>query len=69
MEIFYLAVNKLKYIGNCLGKGLVEQLLEAIMNREPAGFLCNLGFQHIIGKLLSLLLLENLRHGLYYKLS
>ena len=42
-----------------LKKGFVEQFLEAITNREPTGFLCNLGIQYIIGKLLSLLPLES----------
>ena len=37
MEIFYLGVNKFKYIGNCFDKGLVEQILEVLMNREPTG--------------------------------
>ena len=52
-----------------MGKGLVEQLLEAIRNREPTGFLCNLGIQYIIGKFLSLLPLKSLRGILYSKLS
>ena len=48
MENFYLGVKfklkKFKDIRNCFGqslldKGFVEQFLEAIMNREPTGFL------------------------------
>ena len=50
-------------------KGFVEQFLEAIMNREPTGFSCNLGIQHIVVKLLSSLPLEGLRRVLYSKLS
>ena len=52
-----------------LDKGLVEQFLEAIMNREHTGFICNIWIQYIIGKLLSLLPLERLRHIMYSKLS
>ena len=50
-----------------LAKGLVEQFLEAVTNREPTRFLCNLGIQYIIGKLLSLIPLESLRRALYSK--
>ena len=46
-----MSVNTLEI---ALGKGFVEQFLEAIMNREPTEFLCNFGVQYIIGKLLSL---------------
>ena len=50
-------------------KALLNSFLEAIMNREPIGFLCNLEIQYIIGKHLSLLPLESLRRVLYSKLS
>ena len=66
MEILYLGVNRLE---TALYKGFVERFLEAIMNREPTRFLCNLGIQHIIGKILYLLPLESLRRVLYSKLS
>ena len=46
-------------------KGLTEQFLEDIKNREPAGFLCDFGIQYTIGKLLCLLPLESLRRALY----
>ena len=71
MEIFYLGVNKFKYIENYFSfdKCFVGQFLEAIMNREPTEFLYNLGIQYIIGNLLSLLPLESLRRVLYFKLS
>ena len=37
MKIFYLGVS-LNTLETALDKGLVEQLLEAIMNREPTEF-------------------------------
>ena len=55
MKIFYLGVS-LNTLETALDKGLVEQLLEAIMNREPTEFLCNLGIRYIIGKLIKVIL-------------
>ena len=52
-----------------LGKGFIEQFLEAAMNRDPTGFLCNLWTQYIIGKPLSLLPLESFSRVLYLKCS
>ena len=51
-----------------LDKGLVKHFLEAIMNREPAGFLSNFGIQYIIRKPLSLFSSGSLRRLLYSKL-
>ena len=62
----YISLNILE---TALDKGFIEDFLEAIMYREPTGFLCNLGIQYIIGKLLYLLLLNSLRRVLYSKLS
>ena len=62
MKIFYLGVNILSALETALDQGFVEQFLEAIKNREPTGFLSNLGIQYIIHKLLPLLPLESLRH-------
>ena len=59
----YISLDTLE---TALEKGFVEQFLEAIMNREPTGFLCNLGIQYFIGKLLFLLPLDNLRRILSY---
>ena len=55
MKIFYLGVS-LNTLETALDKGLVEQLLEAIMNREPTEFLCNLGIRYTIGKLIKVIL-------------
>ena len=50
----------LNTLGTAMDKGLVELFLEAIMNREPIGFLFNFGIQYYIDKLLSLLPLKSL---------
>ena len=59
----------LNTLRNARNKGLVEQFLEAIMNREPTEFLFNFWIQYYIGKLLSLLPLKSLTRVLYSKLS
>ena len=51
-----------------LEKDLAEQFLETMVNRKPTGYLCNLGIQYIISKLLLLLLLESLKGVVYSRL-
>ena len=63
MKILYVEVNMFKCSNiqeTALEKDFIEQFLEAIMNQEASGFLCNLGIQYNIGKISSLFPLESI---------